>query len=85
MAISWSVISVALKISKKYALIKLGEPKWLSVGSHTSVFNGGPLESNFGSLEIQKHVPDGSVLDLSAQLNGSLWSAKMDPTGHKES
>ncbi len=39
-------------------LIKLGEPKWLSGGSHTSVFSGGPLESHFGSLEIQKHMPE---------------------------
>ena len=38
------------------AQIKLEEPKWLSGGSHTSVFNGGLLGSHFGSPEIQKHV-----------------------------
>ncbi len=43
-------------LTTKITLIKLGEPKWLSGGSHTSVFNGGPLESHFGSPEIQKHV-----------------------------
>ncbi len=29
--------------------IKLEEPKWLSGGSHTSVFNGGLMGSHFGS------------------------------------
>ncbi len=31
------------------ALLKLEEPKWLSGGSHTSVFNGGLLGIHFGS------------------------------------
>ena len=37
-----------LEGGKKYTQIEPEEPKWLSGGSHTSVFNGGLLGSHFG-------------------------------------
>ncbi len=39
---------------KSLTLIKLKEPKWLSGGIHTSVFNGGPLGSHFGSPNLRR-------------------------------
>ena len=36
-------------ILNKCTQIELEEPKWLSGGSHTSVFDGGLLGSHFGS------------------------------------
>ncbi len=36
-------------LDSMYSLIILEEPKWLSGGSHTSVFNGGLLGIHFGS------------------------------------
>ncbi len=54
--VNLSVCSVKLFSWMTITHIKLEEPKWLSGGSHTSVFNGGPLGSHFGSPEIRKHV-----------------------------
>ncbi len=53
--------------------IKLEEPKWLSGGSHTSVFNGGLLGSHFGS----PGDPDTCIRVLNrlhVNVKGTKWS-----------